>query len=138
MIRETLVHVITMWLKENWFKFGVFLVVAILGGSMAYYYAIVMPQKIAADQKQQLETIQFNQAIKQQSVSSTINNESQLTACMAKAQSDFVAAANTYCLSAGYTAGQIANNECTVPESVVKSIQSDKDSAVSLCLKLYK
>ena len=34
------------WLKNNWFKAGILLVILIVGVSLAYYFTIFIPTKI--------------------------------------------------------------------------------------------
>ncbi len=74
------------WLKENWFKVGLLVVLLILGLSFAYYYIVFLPKKEQnrLAQEIQKQTLQESKEIKEREKTQSLLDE-----CLADAETSY-------------------------------------------------
>jgi hypothetical protein len=128
------------FIKENWFKAGILLLVLIMACSISYYYLIFTPQQDKALLQQQISTQNeaqvVQQAQQQEAQTDAAAKEQQFETCIKNAHQVFVDDGTAECQQMGYTQTQINDLQCILPDS--QALITEQSNAQALCATLYK
>lgn len=123
------------FIKGNWFKLIIVIVLLAVGSSAIYYYLVFKPAQDKAALQQQISA--QAQAKAQASTQATAK-ENQLENCVDAAHQDYVNQGQLDCENLGYTQTQIDNKQCLLPDADSQSLNQTQNDAETLCATLYK
>jgi predicted negative regulator of RcsB-dependent stress response len=126
------------FIKENWFKIGILILLVVAAGSASYYYLGFKPQQDEAVLQQQAAT--QNQAEAQATA-----QEQQLQNCIDVAQQNFSDTYASVCQSFQTSQNQLGNSNWVCPltlygdaDPAYPAMVSKEQSDEALCATLYK
>jgi type II secretory pathway component PulM len=138
------------FIKGNWFKLIIVIVLLVVGSVAIYYYSVFKPEQDraalqqqisaqnAAQQAAQQQQAQSEAAAQAQAAAQATAKEQQLKNCVDSAHQDYVKQGQFDCENAGYTQTQIDNGECLLPHAESQAVLQAQIDAETLCATLYK
>ncbi len=126
------------FIKANWFKVGVLLLVLIAASSVSYYYLVSKPEQDKAVLQQQTST-------QDQAQAQATAQAQQLQDCVANAKQDFANSYANLCTFYQTNQNQLGNPNWQCPLKLYGSqlpayqtMVKQEEDAISLCSILYK
>ncbi len=120
------------FIKENWFKLGMMLILLLIGLSFGYYFVIFLPQK-EMERKGLLKHEQLIKEVeRQEAKQKEENSRVNLGTCLNDADKNYHETMINACQK---YSGNISN--CTIPLYLAKQYKEDQKNAKDVCFKRF-